>query len=203
MQGETSSRGIVNGKSVVLVRGRWANDDYGAKERKAVQLIRNGQEIAIVSDFEFLKLLEGGRPAKVMDRVVGQPIEWLNFLSESRFKRAAKVSGPLDYENSALGRIEQGFLRHSLFGSLDEVVCALCGRTLPTSLVVAAHINTYRATNGIYRTSAIIELNQNTIPQFFNGHYLRGVGVTGLDSRRTTRPLPFAIRRSKTFTRGI
>lgn len=75
--GETSSHGIVNGKTTLLVRGHWADDGFGKKERMAAQLIRNGQEIAIVSDSEFRKLLEESLPAKVMDRVAGEPIEWL------------------------------------------------------------------------------------------------------------------------------
>lgn len=75
--GETSSHGSVNGKTTVLVRGDWADEDYGVKERKAAQLIRKGQKIVVVSDSEFRKLLEAGQPAKIMDRVAGQPIEWL------------------------------------------------------------------------------------------------------------------------------
>jgi hypothetical protein len=138
--GETTSTGAVNGKTTVLVRGRWVQGDYGIKEMKAAELIRSGQEIAMVADSEFQKLLEAGRPAKVLDRVAGQPIEWLVTPAKSSFENAASVSGPLDYEHSALGRIEQGFLRNHLFGHSREAVCALCGRRLPISLMVAAHI---------------------------------------------------------------
>jgi hypothetical protein len=130
----------VNGHTTVLVRERWAPDDYGAKEVMAARLIQGGQKIAIISDFEFRKLLQNGQSAKVMDRVAGQPIEWFDTPPETSFKKAANISGPLDYEHSAMGRIEQGFLRKNLFGHAAEVMCVLCRRKLPRSLMVAAHI---------------------------------------------------------------
>jgi hypothetical protein len=57
-----------------------------------------------------------------------------------QFQEAAAISGPLDREHSAIGRIEQSFLRHQLFGEVEEASCSLCGRRLPISLLVAAHI---------------------------------------------------------------
>jgi len=38
-----------------------------------------------------------------------------------------------------LGRVEQSYLRHSLFGEVEHAVCSLCGRHLPIGLLVAAH----------------------------------------------------------------
>jgi hypothetical protein len=138
--GVATSKGLVTGNTTVLVRGRWPNDEFGAKERKAAELMRGGHPISIVADFDFRRLLEKGRPAKVMDRVAGEPIEWLNAPSRKNFEKAANISGMLDFVHTALGRVEQGFLRHKLFEKSDEAVCALCGRRLPLSLMVAAHI---------------------------------------------------------------
>lgn len=138
--GEPTPRGAVNSNTTVLVRGKWEPNNYGSKEEHAAQLIRTGQEIAVVSDSEFRKLLEAGRPAKVLDTVAGQPLDWLIAPTKTQFETAARISGPLDYEHSVLGRLEQGFLRNRLFGGTEEALCALCGRKLPISLMVAAHI---------------------------------------------------------------
>lgn len=50
------------------------------------------------------------------------------------------LDGELDVESVGNRRVEQRFLRQSLFGRLDTGVCAICGRELPTDLLVAAHI---------------------------------------------------------------
>lgn len=39
-------------------------------------------------------------------------------------------------------RVEQSYLRRSLFASTTEADCAICGRRLPVDLLVAAHIKT-------------------------------------------------------------
>jgi hypothetical protein len=153
-RGVPTSKGEVTGTTTILVRGRWAPGEFGVKERHAAELIRDGHVIAIVSDLEFRKLLEGGRRAKAMDRVAGQPIEWLEKPSRRGFEQAAKISGPLDYEHSALGRVEQSFLSRILFESSDEAVCALCGRKLPTKLMVAAHIKPRSECSGRERRDA-------------------------------------------------
>lgn len=138
--GATTSKGAVTNNSTILVRGQWPNNEYGAKERKAAELIRSGHQISVVADLEFQKLLEQGRSARVMDVVAGEPMEWLVGPSRKEFEKAAKTTGELDYMHTALGRIEQGFLRKGLFGKSSEAVCALCGRQLPVTLMVAAHI---------------------------------------------------------------
>jgi hypothetical protein len=152
--GKSASKGAVTRQTTMLVRGRWAPGEFGTKERRAAELIRNGQEIAVVADSEFRKLLEARKPAKVMDRVAGQPVEWLAQPSRRGFEEVAMVSGPLDYEHSALGRVEQGFLRNNLFGKSDQAVCDLCGRLLPISLMVAAHIKPRSACSSRERRDA-------------------------------------------------
>jgi hypothetical protein len=143
MGGRTTPRYDVTEETTVLVRGDctvWKYGDYGTKERRAAILVRRGHSIALVHDFEFRELVEGRRPARVSDRIAGQPVQWLAGATRRQFQRAATIAGPLDREHSAIGRVEQGFLRHQLFGDVEEGSCSLCGRRLPTSLLVAAHI---------------------------------------------------------------
>ena len=134
--------GRVTEDTTVLVRGRsglWAYGDYGRKEKRAADLVRRGHTISVVHDSEFRNLLDGGR-ARLCDRIAGEPVQWLTHVTKRRFQAVARLEGPLDREHSVLGRVEQSFLRHSLFGSVEESVCSLCGRLLPTGLLVAAHI---------------------------------------------------------------
>jgi len=134
--------GRVTKDTSVLVRGRsgvWAYGDYGRKEKHAADLIREGRTISVVHDSEFSKLLDGGR-ARICDRVAGEPVQWLSHVTKRQFQRVARLEGPLDREHSSLGRVEQSFLRRILFGSVEESICSLCGRHLPTGLLVAAHI---------------------------------------------------------------
>ena len=134
--------GRVTKDTSVLVRGIsgvWAYGVYGRKEKRVADLIREGRPISIVHDSEFRKLLDGGR-ARVCDRIAGEPVQWLSQVTKRQFQRVARLEGPLDREHSALGRVEQSFLRRVLFGSVKESICSLCGRLLPTTLLVAAHI---------------------------------------------------------------
>jgi hypothetical protein len=141
--GTTTPRGDVTADTTVLVRGAcatWKYGDYGRKERRAASLVRRGHSVAVVHDFEFRRLLEERRPARVCDRIAGQPVQWLVGATTRQFQKVAAIGGPLDREHSAIGRVEQGFLRHRLFGEVEEASCSLCGRRLPISLLVAAHI---------------------------------------------------------------
>jgi hypothetical protein len=64
-------------------------------------------------------------------------------VSEQDFRTSAIAlmsGGTLDIAARVYARREQGFLRRSLFGSKQLAECALCGRTLSTELLVAAHI---------------------------------------------------------------
>lgn len=130
--GETSSHGSVNGKTTVLVRGDWADEDYGVKERKAAQLIRKGQKIVVVFGSEFRKLLEAGQPAKIMDRVAGQPIEWLRtqLTNPLRPFRSVAVECPLCSElrrylpsKVSLGRPDGLVTRQQRTGGISSGTC--------------------------------------------------------------------------------
>ena len=133
----------VTGDTTVLVKGeseRWKYGDYGIKERRAAQLIRKGVFISLLNEAEFRKLMEKRKPARVADRVAGQPVQWLAPATERQFQRAANKEGPLDREHSAFGRVEQGYLRSILFGNFEHAKCSFCGRRLPVGLLVAAHL---------------------------------------------------------------
>ena len=140
---KVSSNGRITAETTLLVRGAsslWQYGDYGWKELRAAQLIREGHRISLVHDFEFRKVLDGGRRARLLDRIAGQPIEWLTGVTKKQFEAVARIDGPLDREQTTRGRVEQSFLRWNLFGRREEDRCSLCGRLLPTSLLVAAHI---------------------------------------------------------------
>jgi len=129
--------------TTVLVRGDssvWAFGDHGTKERHAAHLVSKGVAISLVYDSEFRKLVEHGKPARVADRIAGDPVLWLEPSTEQQFKRAALKVGPLDQEHSVLGRLEQSYLRQRLFRGAEQAACALCGRHLPVGLLIAAHV---------------------------------------------------------------
>ncbi len=133
----------VSGKTTVLIKGVsgvWAYGDHGTKESDAAELIRTGHEVLIVNDQDFKKLVTKGLRAKALDYVAGVPIEWLSPPTERNFKKIASISGPLDRQHTAKGRVEQGYLRARLLKGKLDGECALCHRTLPSSLLIAAHI---------------------------------------------------------------
>jgi len=141
--GIPTAGGAVTGDTTVLVRGEssnWKYGDHGTKEREAARFIRRGASISLVYDSEFRKLLERGRRARVADRIAGEPVQWLAPATIREFERAASKEGPLDREHTVLGRAEQSYLRHTLFGEHEQAVCSLCGRRLPVGLLIAAHV---------------------------------------------------------------
>jgi hypothetical protein len=142
--GLTTSGGNVSTATTILVRGdssAWKYGDHGAKEHYAARLVAKGEaSIALIDDSEFRRLLEHGKPARVSDRLGGEPISWIVPAKKTQFMKAVRIAGPLDREHSALGRVEQSYLRRFLFGTKERADCSLCGRRLPTALLVAAHI---------------------------------------------------------------
>jgi hypothetical protein len=141
--GTPTASAAVTSATTVLVRGdssNWKYGEHGIKEREAARYNRKGASISLVHDSEFRKLLEKGRPARVADRIAGEPAQWLAPTTKREFERAACKEGPLDREHTILGRVEQSYLRHALFGEEEQAVCSLCDRQLPLGLLVAAHL---------------------------------------------------------------
>jgi hypothetical protein len=84
-----------------------------------------------------LSLLAGWNEERL---VAGDPVRWLSPTTKRQFEQAAFKEGTLDREHSVLGRVEQSYLRHGLFGDAEDATCSLCGRRWPVGLLVAAHI---------------------------------------------------------------
>jgi hypothetical protein len=139
----TSGAGVTT-STAVLVRGHsehWAYGEFGLKEAAAAKRIREGQQLVVVQDYEFRKLIESHKPARCSDYVAGQPIAWLGPPPDRKtFDRVARIRGPLDREQTVRGRTEQAFLRAQLFRGRELSRCSLCGNLFPTELLVAAHI---------------------------------------------------------------
>jgi hypothetical protein len=103
-------------------------------------LIGDGHPLKVVPDYEFRKLIDTGKPARVAGTIAGQPIEWLQTPSKGVFHNITKVRGALDREYTTNGRLEQGYLRAQLLKGKSTSECAICGREFPVELLVAAHI---------------------------------------------------------------
>jgi hypothetical protein len=133
----------LNDRTSVLVRGtssNWKHSKFGNKEADAAERIRAGQIIILVKSEDLYLLLHGGKPARRLDYVAGQPLEWLEPISRKSFLDVARISGPLDREHTVMGRVEQSYLRAQLLQGKTVTECEMCGRTLPADLLVAAHI---------------------------------------------------------------
>jgi hypothetical protein len=94
-----TNKGRVNRHTTVLVKGKselWKFGDHGLKEDNAAKYIRAGQQISIVQGSEFQKLLEHGRQARLLEKVAGQPIEWLVAPDQGAFQRTAAIKGTLE-----------------------------------------------------------------------------------------------------------
>ena len=134
----------VTGSTDVLVRGEsdnWLHDKFGLKEAAAAKQIQNGSPLVVIGDLEFQKVLEKRKPGRCMEYVAGQPVAWLlPSPQQNQFDRIARIPGPTDRLQIVHQRTEQSFLRSQLFRNSEKGQCDLCGRELPLSLLVAAHI---------------------------------------------------------------
>ncbi|MFA5803866.1 MAG: hypothetical protein WC879_04435 [Melioribacteraceae bacterium] len=137
-------RAQVTNLTEVLIRGsssQWAFDNCGHKEVKVANLLKTGKIILTVHDYDFQNLIESGKAAKALNRIAGQPIEWLlPALEKEKYFKISKVPGTLDREHSVKGRLEQKFLREQLFGNKSFFKCGICGKILPLGIMVAGHI---------------------------------------------------------------
>jgi hypothetical protein len=120
----------------LLVRGAsplWKHGSFGKKEARAAELIRSGSTLAIILAEDLDRLLEGHTVTE-FPYVAGFEVNDLR--SDSALERL----GPLDAAAIVNRRLEQARLRRLHFGEHRIVPCSLCGRRLPTSLLVVGHI---------------------------------------------------------------
>jgi len=94
--GLSAEGGPVTGATTVLVRGNssfWKFREFGKKELDVARRIRIGQPIVVVHDYELRRLLEKGTPARAIDRVAVEPIQWLVRPSKQKFAQVASKKG--------------------------------------------------------------------------------------------------------------
>lgn len=138
------SRAQVNKTTNLLVKGDsqlWSHKTYGEKEVKVAELIKQGQQILVIQDYDCKNLIENGKRAKIITTIAGQPLEWLlPPPSRRKFDRISDIAGSLDRDHTTKGRLEQRYLRENLFSNTTVSTCALCGRKYPNEIMIAAHI---------------------------------------------------------------
>jgi len=89
-RGHPTVDGNVTNDATVLVRGKsdfWRYEDFGRKEQRVSELVRSGRIAIVVQDFEFRKLLEKGRRARVCEDIAGQPRQWFAPVARSDFRK--------------------------------------------------------------------------------------------------------------------
>jgi len=71
----------------------WVHGEYGIKEAEAAKFIRQGRPILLVYDSDFRGLLQDKTPARVADRVAGQPFVWACTSNEEAVPQSGYDSG--------------------------------------------------------------------------------------------------------------
>jgi hypothetical protein len=135
--------GELNDRTSVLIRGasrNWKHSKFGTKEACAAERLRRGQALIVVTSTALSALFRRGTAARRREEVAGQPVEWLVPASEAAFLSVSRIPGPLDREYTHKGRVEQSYLRKLLLGKETSARCQMCGETLPSDLLVAAHV---------------------------------------------------------------
>ena len=93
--------------------------------------------------FRVLDVISSERVLDLLDvDVTSNLIEY----TEKEFKDVVMldIQGTLDVVSKRASRVEQGYLRKSLFGKKVFGNCACCGEKLPTSMLIASHIKNVR-----------------------------------------------------------
>jgi hypothetical protein len=151
--GRIGDKGEFKNTADVLVRGassKWKYGTYGKKEERAAECVRKGSRLSVILVDDFLPLIRRGKPAPLYGLLAGEPIESLQAVAlVEGVQRATDpgslltdkgLTGRLDRLGISRGRREQALLRAIHIGRAKAVRCSMCGRTLPPTLIVAAHI---------------------------------------------------------------
>jgi hypothetical protein len=116
-------------------KGLFVNTDLNT----AIQELQNNEQ-----DFELIiELLEntkGDSSTTLFDSLYETAKSRDSNFEENYAHRLQELQETDGKGNQAQSRKEQGLLRSILFKNLNEVQCAICHKTLPTNLLVAAHI---------------------------------------------------------------
>jgi hypothetical protein len=144
----SGKRAWVDSSTQLLVRGKspsWKHGSFGTKEAQAAKLIRSGSDLAVILSADLEQLLEG-HSVWEYPFIAGVEVEELRNEAELEDLRSGNTAarrrfrGPLDATTTISRRLEQAALREHHFGGRGVVPCSLCGRQLPTSLLVIGHI---------------------------------------------------------------
>lgn len=135
----------VTSQTTMLVRGQsplWLFREYGTKEEKVAEYVRNGFDIVVVDVNDFLKFLRLGTPISPSKSVAGFPIsELLAQHDEASCKNNSTIpGGNLDRWTETKTRAEQAKLRAIHLNGKTEAACSICGNTLPASVLRTSHL---------------------------------------------------------------
>ena len=105
----------------------------------AIQQLRdNEQDFDLI--IELLENTKGDSSSTLFDSLYETAKSRDSNFEENYAHRLQELQETDGKGNQAQSRKEQGLLRSILFKNLNEVQCAICHKTLPTDLLVAAHI---------------------------------------------------------------
>jgi hypothetical protein len=105
----------------------------------AIQQLRdNEQDFDLI--IELLENTKGDSSTTVFDSLYETAKSRDSNFEENYALRLQELQETDGRGNQAQSRKEQGLLRSILFKNLNEVQCSICHKTLPTDLLVAAHI---------------------------------------------------------------
>ena len=101
----------------------WAFGEYGTKEQEAARFIRKGASIPSFMTSSFANFSTIVNLPAWLTELLASRFCGLRQVTKQQFYRAASIEGPLDREHTILGRLEQSYLCHMLFGKAEVATC--------------------------------------------------------------------------------
>lgn len=136
----SGERAEISNQTNILVRGAspfWKHGSFGTKEERAADLIRAGFDLSVILSEDLDRLLRG-KTVIEQRYIAGSDVDELR--ADAVLAKQFADLGALDAPAIVWRRLEQAHLRHLHFGDRLSVPCSLCGRRLPTYLLVVGHI---------------------------------------------------------------
>ena len=154
MGGKANDNGAATAKTAVFVRGEsdtFKFGEFGTKEAHVADLIRSGNDIAVVSSDQFERFLRTRRAVPCADYIAGEAIDVLREEGVARLaaEKVGRTRKPLaelarelvrDRKVLTYARAEQAVLRAALLNGRRRARCELCGKDYPSGFLVAGHI---------------------------------------------------------------